>query len=137
MPANLHMFLQKFLDLLRLSVESFNQSLDEGKAGNGILDYEVSLDENSFFSTILNDCGYKFSITRNLTVIFLLAEVLLICIVCFTIFDILLQCSKSEQKNSKKKFRHTAWMSNFTLRFFYEFFFEVFLCTMIHLVTVD
>ena len=95
------------------------------------------MDENSFFSTILNDCGYKFSLTRNLTVIFLLAEILLICIVCFTIFDILLKCSKSKQKTSQKKFRHTAWMSNFTLRYFYEFFFEVFLCTLIHLVTVD
>jgi len=97
------------------------------------------MDENSsFFSTILIDCGYKLSLTRNLTVIFLLAEILLICIVGFIIFDILLHCSKrSEQKNRQNSWRHSAWMSNFTLRYFYEFFFEVFLCTLIHLVTVD
>lgn len=137
MPANLHMFLQRYLDLLRLNVESFSQLLDVIETEKGILNYEVSMDENSFFSTILNDCGYKLVFTKNLPIILFFALVLLICIVGFTIFDILLQCSKSKQKTSQKKFRHTAWMSNFTLRYFYEFFFEVFLCTLIHLVTVD
>ena len=138
MPANLHMFLQRYLDLLRLNVEFFSQPINQGQTEEGILKYEISMDENSFFSTILNDCGYNLAFTKNLPIILFFAGVLLICIVGFTLFDILHQCSKrSEQKNRQNSWRHSAWMSNFTIRYFYEFFFEVFLCTLIHLVTVD
>lgn len=34
-------------------------------------------------------------------------------------------------------FRKTAWMANFTLRFIYMFFFEFFLCGLIHLSTAN
>jgi len=45
--------------------------------------------------------------------------------------------SKEERKSIISGFVHTAWMANFTLRFCYEFFFELCLCLLIHTVQVQ
>lgn len=46
------------------------------------------------------------------------------------------QTAKEEKKNTSG-FIHTAWMANFTLRFCYEFFFELCLCLLIHTMQVQ
>ena len=99
--------------------------------------YRLSLDDSSFYSTLLNDCGYKFAFSRNMVIILFFATLFVVCIAGFAIYDFVNSHKKGLhwRQMNHKHFRHTAWMSNFTLRYAYQFFFEVCLCILIHTVS--
>ena len=80
---------------------------------------------------MLNDCGYKFSFSRNLAAVILMSCCLLIIMAIYGVLDFLRKRSGLDNVRLFP-YRRTAWMANFSLRFVYEFFFEICLCLLIH-----
>jgi len=131
MPTNLHIFIQRYLNLFRFNANSINDSLEDSDREQGMDNYKLALDNDSDYSVLMNDCGYKVRFSRNLVLILAFASFFILLIAVCTLFD----CWKAHLRGSLKRsgrFIHASWMSNFTLRFFYMVFFEVFLCLMIH-----
>lgn len=131
MPTNLHIFIQKYLNLFRLNANSINDSLEEKDLEQGMDNYNLAMEDDSDYSVLLNYCGYKVRFSRNLVLILAFASFFVLLIAACTLFD----CWKLHRSGSLKRsgrYNHASWMSNFTLRFFYMVFFEVFLCLMIH-----
>lgn len=74
-------------------------------------------------------CGYKTIFTQNLFLIALIAATLLTLLLSSALLDLV--CKRTEGR------KITLWVSNFSTRFLYEFFFEIFLCVLIHSVTLS
>ena len=87
MPGNLHLFFLKYLDMLRLKVGPFDDALETSEAEQGIENYELSIDESSFYTTLLNDCGYKFAFSRNMVIILFFATLFVCCIAGLAIYE--------------------------------------------------
>ena len=104
MPANLHDFLQKYLDIMRLDL---NLIKERGLEIENLRGYSYGYWNNT---VLVSSIGISF---LTITAFFYLC------------------CRKS--KNSSNR---AAWMTNFTLRYAYVVFFEVFLCLVIQ-VTAD
>ena len=125
--------------MLRLNVKSFDESLEQQDKDTGLENYLLANEPDALYSPLLNDCGYKHVFSRNLIIV-LFFGLLFIALICgFAVCDFILQ--RRQKLKGKEGIRrqgyyvHTAWMSNFSLRYFYEVFFEVFLCILIHTVT--
>ena len=131
MPANLHYFLIRYLSIVRFKLDSFDAYFEALARDSGLLNYEmIASEEKAEFSYLLNDCGYKFSFSRNLIFVMSLACVLLTLVAIFGIIDFVK--ARNGGSSSYSEYRRTAFMTNFSLRFVYEFFFEICLCLLIH-----
>lgn len=129
MPSNLHFFLFHYLNILRLNPEALDLSVEAKLSESGLIDYELSNKEDVFFNTVLGMCGYKHALSRNLLII--------ICIsLCILIVGLVLWLVDSIF-NRKSDRRLTVFMSNFSLRFFYEFFLEICIGTFIHIASMQ
>ena len=53
----------------------------------GMDSYQMANSEDSFFSSLLNDCGYKYTFSHNLTIVLALALILLLIIVILCALD--------------------------------------------------
>lgn len=69
--------------------------------------------------------GYANTFVLNLLIVVLIASFLLLALAGARLCD-----SCCQRKGNR---RLSAWLKNFSLRFIYEFFFEVCLCTFIHI----
>ena len=77
MPSNLHYFLIKFLNLVRIFSKAIDETL-EGWQHDGLQSYEMTQNSDSLFSSLLKDCGYKYAFSSNLILIIGLAIIILI-----------------------------------------------------------
>ena len=73
-------------------------------------------------------CGYKIAFSRNLFFVGIIAAILLALMIAMIVVDFV--CRRKEGR------RCSSWVSNLSLRFFYEFFFEICLCVLIHTVAL-
>ena len=89
----------------------------------------MSQNDDSTYSPLFLLCGYKPIFSQNLFLIALISAALLVLIFAFSLIDMV--CKRRSNR------RIAAWVSNFGMRFFYEFFFEIFLCMMIHAVSME
>ena len=85
-------------------------------------------DSTISFSSILRMCGYAHQITSNLALILLFAALILIVFFIAMILDLKMNKGK-KKRNSKSKC--VACVTNFNLRFIYEFFLELCICVAI------
>lgn len=69
MPANLNYFLIQLLGIARLSSKKIDEAIETWQWEEGFQNYELSGDNSSAFSHLLNDCGYKHTFMRNLVII--------------------------------------------------------------------
>lgn len=128
MPSNLHMFLLKYLSFMRLKTESTDRQTEIWQRESGISGFDLVSDQDSLYSSLLLACGYKPAFSQNLFLLSLVAAVILIAIFITSMVDMICQ-----RKGSRGL---TKWICNFSTRFLYEFFFEIFLCALIHTVTL-
>ena len=133
MPANLSYFMNHYLSMLRFKSESIDNSIEAWMKDKGLENYNLATNEDSSFSYLLNDCGYKHAVTRNLVIVIFMAMVLAL----ITLIAFVYNFFKSKKKDGvTRRFAYTAWMTNFNLRFAYEFFMEICLCVLINLVVL-
>ena len=142
MPSNLNYFLIKFLDLVRINAKDIDESIEKANPDEGLNRYHMVQRSDSFFSSLLNDCGYRTEFSRNLMLVLALTTALIVVLVALLIWDCLSIRSSNLAKGIKKRgkgrgYRRSAYMANFTLRFFYEFFFEICLSIMIHITALN
>ena len=100
-------------------------------------------DDEEVYSTLINMCGYKHTFSRNLLIVTLILMTLIIVTVGFYIFAKLSSClqrkkakdedTKASRRSQRTIYAKAAWMSNFSLRFVYEFFFEILICFLLNL----
>ena len=136
MPANLHYFFKKYLNMVRLNVKSFNEALEERERESGLENYALASNPEGLYTPLLNECGYKHVFSRNLIVVLFFGVIFCVIACGLASYDFFMTRRLPKQK-AHRRFAHAAWMSNFTLRYVYEVFFEVFLCMLIHTTTVD
>ena len=130
MPPNLNYFLIRYLSIVRFKLQSFEQKIEAWQRDSGVFNYSILTSDDSQFTYLLNDCGYKFAFYRNLILFIVLSTCFLVILAILVILDFI----KSRSAPSKRysNYRRAFWMTNFTLRFVYEFFFEICLCLLIH-----
>ena len=127
LPANVNYVLVKFLNLVRLNVSGFNQTMDDTDS----LQYENQLaaDDESLFTSRMLQSGYRFSIARNL--LFGLCIALMATFIWAVI--ILAEKYYKPHKNVRKSKSKEVFMSNLMTRFFIEAFFELMICSFINM----
>ena len=139
MPSNLNYFLIKFLDIVRINAKNIDESIDKASPEEGLNRYHVAQRSNSFYSSLMYDCGYRTEFSRNLALVIALTTALIVVLSALLIWDYL-SIRSNFAKGIKKRgrgYRRTAFMANFTLRFFYEFFFEICLSILIHITALN
>ena len=87
MPANLNYFLIKLLKIARLNVDKIDEYMEAWEKQQGMDNYEMTSEDGSLFTYLLNDCGYKLSFQRNLVVIIMLTLLLTFIIIVFACWD--------------------------------------------------
>ena len=116
MPANLHVFFKLFLDILRPNLVSIDEDIDSSN------------------SSLIRDCGYSASFLQNAKLILIIGATLVGIIALFSLVRLLKYFSCCPMK-STKILKKIYWMSNFSLRFLYQVFFELYLCLMIYVTS--
>ena len=130
-PANLHQFLRKYLDLVRLNFFAG----DDGGASFGSDSPPVPTgdpESNEIYSsnnTILQICGYAQLFFDNAGLILLVLMAICIIWALVAAKKVMPTFRASLQQSIKQEQK----MSNFTIRFIYEIFFELAICCMISL----
>ena len=117
MPSNLHYFLVNYLQLIRLNfagVDTFEMGYVQGQ--DVLINKNL---ENPFLSPLLMMCGYKHPFSPNMIIIFSLLAFFASAVLALVYYD----------RKTNKTF--APYACNFTLRFVYEFIFEVFLTMLI------
>ena len=89
----------------------------------------LSNEDDSAFSSVLGICGYKHAFSRNLMIVIVISVVLLIILAFFSLVDLF------TKRHGNR--RCSAYMCNFTVRFFYEFFLEICLNVLIHIASMQ
>ena len=133
MPSNLNLFFVDYLNLVRLNSEQIGEQIDAWQKDRGQADYELAQGEESSYSALLNQCGYKHAFARNLVVVIAIAMALLLVMVVLLLFDGIRKCRGQGQGRRRPRVSYMAWMGNFSLRFVYEFFLEICLSVLIHM----
>ena len=109
-----------------------NEELEANESEHGITNYGNANTQDSNYSYLLNDCGYKHTFSRNLVIFIAIFVLLVLGMAGLYIYDFVMRKRYKSVRTSHVKYWHLAWMANFSLRFLYEIFFEVFLCLLIH-----
>ena len=91
--------------------------------------FNMSQSDDSAYSPLFLLCGYKPIFSQNLFLIALISAALLTLIFACSLVDMV--CKRQGNR------RIANWVINFGVRFLYEFFFEIFLCVMIHTVSME
>ena len=89
----------------------------------------LSNENDSAFSSVLGICGYKHDFLRNLVIVIVISVVILITLAILSLVDLF----KKRHGNR----RCSAFMCNFGVRFFYEFFLEICLSVLIHIASMQ
>ena len=113
MPANLHYFLTKYLDIVRVHPAIFETEKDQESILTG--DHEL-----------LGYCGYLSFITQNLNCLLMFILALIAFIMLLAVIDLI-------KRRSSPGRSCTAWTANFSIRFGYEMFLEIMLCALIQI----
>ena len=96
MPSNLHYFLIHYLNLLRMNPEQLDLTMETLLTQSGQFDYELSSQGDAYFNAVLNMCGYKHTISRNLTIIAGIFFLILLTVTsCFHSWGFLVDCRTS------------------------------------------
>ena len=129
MPSNLHYFLAHYLNLIRLNPESLDLEMELWQRESGFIDYQLSNQGDSYFSSVLGMCGYKHAFSRNLIIVVCISFVLAFIIMMLSLIDMI-------RKRTKDR-KCSAYICNFSIRFAYEFFLEICLCVLIHISSMQ
>ena len=100
MPANLNYFLLELLDVAKYDDVTFGDTIEISRKEEGVENYRLSLDEDSEFSYLLNDCGYKNLFSRNLVITIFLTCICFVTLIALIIFDV---CRAPTRKPRKLK----------------------------------
>jgi hypothetical protein len=134
LPANAHFFILNFLSLIRLNIESINESIDA--IGDTMGESRLMSEDGSFYSSQMRSSGYRFGFVRNMVLFLCLALLIALVWLIIAIFKKLRQ-GQSNGENSPSQTTGFAkaelFMNNFMVRFLYECFFELILCAMINI----
>ena len=74
MPAELHYFLYKWLQVYTLHNDALNYSLNVWRMPLSVKNYFKAIGAESAYHILLNDCGYKHAYARNMLILFVLAS---------------------------------------------------------------
>lgn len=133
LPGNSHFYLLEQLKIIRMHFSDVNAWLEELVGGSRKEDAALVRDENlPYYTTLLYECGYSFSLWPNLILVFCLIAVTLSIWVLSCGVDLASRCACC-----KNRYGANRWMSNFLVRLLYEVFFEIILCLMINLSFID
>ena len=146
-PGNSHLFLLDHLNVLRMNFGSLNAWLQKQVGDSRLEDVGLVLNpEASYYTTLVYQCGYSFSLWPNLILTFcLLGLTLVIWLImagadltrCFcTKHCVKGRCKRSCKRRCRRRHREQT-MNNFFVRFLYEIFFEIMLCVMINVSYID
>ena len=124
MPANLHVFLLKYLKILRLHIPKIYDPIQNSLRYLGYPTHLMTGEIDGNKPTI-QMTGYANTFVLNLLVVIFIASFLLVALIVARI------CDSCFQRRGDR--RLAAWLQNFILRFIYEFFFEICLCSLIHI----
>lgn len=127
LPANAHYFLLNLLSLVRLNFESLNTLLDDAEAR--LQEYQLLSDSDSYYTSQLHNSGYRYRFARNMLTILCLAALVALVWVIMSLFEA--KCRNGQNRRTRRE-SVSVLMSNFTVRFLYELFFEIFLCALIN-----
>lgn len=129
MPGNAHYFLNKYLDLVRWHNSDLQLWFDSNFNFK-----KYALDEG-LYHKFLQACGYEHLYAQNL--ILVIAAVLLITLVWIIIQVKDFIASRRPFQKRRLNKRDEPMVTNFALRFFYEFFLEFAICITLNLSIVD
>mmetsp|Transcript_18024 Transcript_18024/g.22571 ORF Transcript_18024/g.22571 Transcript_18024/m.22571 type:complete len:275 (-) Transcript_18024:1061-1885(-) len=128
LPANAHYFMLNLLSIVRMSLDSFNSTVNE--LTDKLEEYELLTDESSFLTSSLHNLGYRHSFARNMFSIGCAALALtLVWLLVSACERILTLCCRSKAR----KLRGKARMTNVVVRFLLEVHFELMICALITL----
>ena len=99
MPANLHYFLQQWLNVFVLRNYNLKYELEIWREPLGIKNYEMAEEEKTSYHLLLNDCGYKHTYARNLLLLFIIGCAIFL---IWAIFYIRAKCGKRCRSNAPK-----------------------------------
>lgn len=83
MPANVHYFLHKYLDLLRWHDNDFIEHLDD------TYDFKKYLVGTGAYNVLLEACDYDALFAQNLVIVLIVLGILLVFLLAFVVKDIL------------------------------------------------
>ena len=89
MPSNLHFFLVKYLNFIRLNADSISLEIEVLERESGLTGFDLQQSDDSIYSPLLLMCGYKPGFSRNLFLIALISAALLAVVVSLALVDLI------------------------------------------------
>lgn len=127
-PANLSYFLLHYLQYIRLKIDGIEGAFLDQEAR---MNTEVSNDAISFMS-LLKMCGYAHQVTLNLAIVILIGASILLLLLIALMLDLKKkQRSIGQQRSPGRKC--VACVTNFNIRFTYEFYLELCICVAVQI----
>ena len=132
MPPSVFYVFKRYLNLVRLNSPGFNEHIEE--------EYSVhDFTSEVGYSNYLKSSDYVHLFARNLVIIMIALLIIALVWIAFAITDYL-SLKKKTIKLQRYSFFHRKnepFMNNFALRFFYEIFLEVCICSTINLALAN
>lgn len=120
MPANLHQFLKKYLDLVRLNIDSLPFDLDDSYDISRLYQFTKAGDNQLYGENnrLLQACGYGSLFINNTVVLSSLFALIILAWLLVAIKDYCFSCFRHRLPKLLRP-GHEEFMSNITLRFLY------------------
>ena len=131
LPANANIMLGRLLGFTRLNIDALSEALDTPESV--ISTNQLANDEDSYFSPRMLQSGYRVSFARNLLF------GLIIALFASVAWAATAAVSKFYKPHKRTRASRSAevFMANFMTRFALEAFFELMVCSMINLTSME